>query len=307
MTRPKSIVLCVLVALTVGLIASATASATAPEFGRCIKKAKAEGAGYGDGKCTEAVGSGAKFEWSPGPGPKANFSAAERFIPTPPYKHCLRAREDEEAGDFEGAKKIYEQYGLTKEGCEVIIEKEEGKEPAIFETTGGLRTECGGVSTTGEYTGTKNVNNVKTVFTECLVSETELACSSAGAAAGEIVTTALKGELGIIKTEGVPKNNKIGLDLSASSGEVIAEFSCGIISGVAVKGSFIHQIKSNAMVLEENEKVTQRKGFQKPEKFEGEPVDVLLTSFGGGSPIQSGIGLRTRLTNEEKIEANSVV
>jgi hypothetical protein len=306
-TRPRSIVPCVLVALAVGLVASATASAAAPEFGRCIKKAKAEGAGYGDAKCTEAVGSGAKWEWSPGPGPKVNFSAAERFVPPPAYKHCLRAREDEEAGDFEGAKKIYEQYGLTKEACEVIIEKEEGKEPAIFETTSGLRTECGGVSTTGEYSGTKTVGNVKSVFTECLISETELTCNSAGAASGEIVTTALKGELGVIKTEGVPKNNKIGLDLSAASGEVIAEFSCGLITGIAVKGSFIHQIKSNTMLLEENEKVLQRKGFQKPEKFEGEPVDVLLTSFNGGTPIQSGIGLRTRLINEEKIEANSVV
>ena len=216
MTRPRSIVLCVLVALAVGLIASATASAAAPEFGRCIKKAKAEGAGYGDGKCTEAVGSGAKWEWSPGPGPKANFSAAERFVPPPTYKHCIRAREDEEAGDFEGAKKIYEQFGLSKELCEPIIEKEEGKEPAIFETTGGLRTECGGISTTGEYNGTKTVGNVKTVFTECVIAETELACSSTGAATGEIVTTALKGELGVIKAEGVPKNNKIGLDLVVS-------------------------------------------------------------------------------------------
>jgi hypothetical protein len=61
------------------------------------------------------------------------------------------------------------------------------------------------------------------------------------------------------RPEGVAKNNKIGLDLAAETGEVIAEFECGFFfTSIAVKGSFIHPVKANSMVLEENEKVTQR-------------------------------------------------
>ena len=226
MTRPRTIILCVLALLAVGLVASTTAFASAPEFGRCIKKAKAEGSGYGDAKCNEAVGSGAKYEWSPGPGPKAKFTAVERFVPTPTYKRCRKAQELEEEGNYAGAMKIYEEYGLSKEQCEKVLSEAEGKEPAIFETTSGLRTECAGVSTTGEYTGTKTVGNIATTFTECVVSETTLVCQSTGAAPGEIVTTNLKGELGVIKTEGVPKNNKIGVDLMATTGEVVFRKVC---------------------------------------------------------------------------------
>jgi hypothetical protein len=41
-----------------------------PEYGRCMKKAKVEGAGYSNAGCTTAIGSKAKYEWLPGPGPK---------------------------------------------------------------------------------------------------------------------------------------------------------------------------------------------------------------------------------------------
>ena len=61
--------LCLLVALTVGAIAVTSASATAPEYGRCLKKAKAEGKGYTSNKCTTAgEGTKAKYEWIPGAG-----------------------------------------------------------------------------------------------------------------------------------------------------------------------------------------------------------------------------------------------
>lgn len=307
MTRLRTIALCVLCALAVGLIAAATASAAAPEFGRCIKKAKAEGSGYSDSKCNEATGSAARYEWVAGPGSKPRFSAVERFVGTANYRRCLMAREDEEAGDLEGAKKIYEQFGLSKAICEPILAEAEGKEPVVIETTTGVRVECGAVSTTGEYAGAKTVGDVATVFTECAVSESSTTCQSAGAASGEVLTHTLNGELGVIKTEGVPKNNKIGLDLKATTGEVIAEFECGALTQITVTGSFIRQVRANVMFLEEDERVTQNKGFQKPEKFEAEPIDVLEMSFNHETPIQSGLGLLTRLTNEEKIEINSVV
>jgi hypothetical protein len=52
---------------------AATASAQAPEYGRCVQHA---GGKFTTSKCTtEAAGSGS-WEWEPGPGPKAHFSAA---------------------------------------------------------------------------------------------------------------------------------------------------------------------------------------------------------------------------------------
>lgn len=58
---------CLVAVLGMGAIAAASASAAAPEYGRCIKKAKAEGKGYTSSKCT-VVGEGtkAKYEWLPG-------------------------------------------------------------------------------------------------------------------------------------------------------------------------------------------------------------------------------------------------
>jgi hypothetical protein len=306
MRRLGIIGVCIMALLAVGGVSAASASAEAPEFGRCIKKAKAEGSGFSTGTCTAAVGSGAKFEWQAGPGPKAHFVSAARFVPTPLYTHCLKWSREREAGNEKIAQELLEKYGLTSEECEKVIKEEEGKEPAVLETTSGLRIECGGASSAGEYTGAKTIGNVVTTFTECEVAE-GVTCLSPGAKAGEIVSASLQGALGVIKAEGLPTNNKIGLDLFPTSGEVVAEIECGGLVKVVVTGSVIHLLNINKMLLEENEKMVQKKGSQKPEKFEGGPVDVLESSIGGGSPVQSGLGLLTRLTNEEKIEVNSVV
>ncbi|HEV7678619.1 MAG TPA: hypothetical protein VGQ42_08625 [Candidatus Dormibacteraeota bacterium] len=306
MRRLAMIGLCIAAMVAVGGVSAATAAAEAPEFGRCIKKAKAEGSGYSSANCTSFLGSGAKFEWQPGPGPNPRFTSAARFVPTPTYKHCLAWQREKEAGNEKGAMETLERYGLTAEGCEKTLKEEEGKEPAVLETVSGLRIECGGASSVGEYTGVKSVGNVVTTFTECEFNEI-FTCQSPGAKAGEIVSASLQGVLGVIKTEGLPANNKIGLDLQATIGETISEIECGSFFKVTVTGSVIHQISVNKMVLEENEKFIQKKGSQKPEKFEGLPADVLESTSAGGSPVQAGLGLLTRLTNDEKIEVSSIL
>ncbi len=61
--------LCLVVAFALGAVAATSALATAPEYGRCIKKAKAEGKGFTSNKCTAAAeGAKAKYEWIPGAG-----------------------------------------------------------------------------------------------------------------------------------------------------------------------------------------------------------------------------------------------
>jgi hypothetical protein len=60
--------LCVFATMAVSCAFAATgASAAAPEYGRCVKKAKAEGSGYTSSKCTVAgEGTKAKYEWLAG-------------------------------------------------------------------------------------------------------------------------------------------------------------------------------------------------------------------------------------------------
>jgi hypothetical protein len=66
MKRITIIGLCLVAVFAMSAIATATASAEAPEFGQCLKKAVAGGAGYSDSKCNKAVGIKAKYEWVPG-------------------------------------------------------------------------------------------------------------------------------------------------------------------------------------------------------------------------------------------------
>jgi hypothetical protein len=330
MSRLRMIGLCLVAVVAIGAVAAASASAEAPEYGRCIKKAKTEGAGFSDANCNSAVGAEGKYEWIAGPGPKAKFTSVERFLFSGKYTQCLRARGEEEiaeekrkqaetAPEPEKAKLIREaeehervaeekraKAKLNKAECEALIEEEHAKAPAVLQTVTGSTVTCGGVTSTGEYSGTKTVGNLVTTFTECSIGG--LACQSAGAEEGEIVTATLDGVLGVVqKEEPLTKTKvKIGLDLFPAEGTVVNEFNCSGF-GVVVTGSVIHEVKANKMVLTETEKFTQSKGKQKPESFEGQPADVLETSIFGGPNEQSGLTLKGELTNEEKIEINTVV
>ena len=155
--------LCVVAALAISVVAVATAAAEPPEFGRCVKKATKGGAGYSDGKCTEAVSSEAKYEWLPGPGPNAKFISEARFVETPLAKFCPLWKEALEAGETERAEELLRKHHLTKEECEGPIEKPD-KEPVLLETVHRERVECSGVIAYGEYTGPKTVSISSTTF-----------------------------------------------------------------------------------------------------------------------------------------------
>lgn len=208
----------------------------------------------------------------------------------------------------EKAKKKYEETELPspRSECPILIEDEaESAEPVVLETVSGLAVECEKLAGSGEYTSTKTVNKVNTTFTGCAVSETTLKCTSPGAAEGEIKPDSLKGELGVIKAEGKPINDEIGVDLTPEFGTTIAEFECAGVKA-KVTGSVIHEVVTNRMLAAENEKLFQRNGYQRPEKFEGQPADVLSVQIGEEEPEQAGMGLLSKLKNEEKIEVATV-
>jgi hypothetical protein len=68
----------VVVVAASALVLTASASAEAPEFGRCVKVAKGAGA-FKSANCTIPL-AGGNYEWMPGPGPAGKFTTS--LIPT---------------------------------------------------------------------------------------------------------------------------------------------------------------------------------------------------------------------------------
>jgi len=67
MKRMRIMGLCLVAAFAAAAVASTSAlAAPAPHYGTCVKKAKAEGAGFSDAGCTKPVASAAKYEWVKG-------------------------------------------------------------------------------------------------------------------------------------------------------------------------------------------------------------------------------------------------
>jgi hypothetical protein len=255
MKRMKLVGLSAIVGAALAAFVAAPAFATAPEFGRCLAKT---GGKFSDAGCTKPVGSGGKFEWNPGPGPKPNFHS-----------------------------KIKE---LTS---------------ATLETVGGTKITCKQEESPGVFKNAKEVGGVVAKFNECKVST--IPCNSAGAAAEEIVTSPLGGVLGVekVSTEG-PVKNKLAVELHSEAGN-IAEFNCGGLP-VVVKGSVLHPVSSNKMLIKATEKFAATKGEQKPSMFAGEKDDshILESNTNGGPFEEAGQTITAIATYEEKIEASTV-
>jgi len=341
MTRLKTLAICLLTVFAIGVVTAATASAAAPEFGRCVKKAKAEGSGYSNAGCTTATGAGAKYEWLSGS--TTTFTSEAREVEIGKAKKCLLWSEEIKRGNTKHAEELLIEWKITKAECETVVkahacwdeirkgepkeaeelgyttseceeayrgwQEEDLKEPVILETTSGSRVECLGLTASGEYSGTNTVSNVRTTFTGCELKlekaeKVGASCHSAAASAGEIVVNPLEGELGLITKQAEPVKDTAGIALFAASGP-IAEFACGTYS-IVVTGSVIHQVSVNKMLLEENEKFDQSKGNQSVENFYGGEQDVLTSTIDGFFKFKSGEALLTRLVNAQEVEVNTV-
>jgi hypothetical protein len=321
--------LCVVAAFAIAAAAAGTASAEAPEYGRCVKKAgKPSGAGFKNGSCTEAVGRKAHFEWVPGPGANAKFSSKGKIVYTTKYRQCSRALFEEEVAvkdrergfiveaemHEEKASQIYAAAGETKAGCEVLVEEETALSTAVIATGTGVKLKCAGVASHGEYSGPKTIADLTMTFTECSLKD-GAECTSPGAEEGEIVTSTLAGELGVIG-KFVTKKKKhvltlVGVDaVPAPPGTVVTEFNCAG-EEFKITGSVIRELRTNAMVTMTNEGFTQSAGIQYPGAFEGQPFDVLSSTITENGvetgPFQTGLGTKATVTNEEPIEVSTTL
>ena len=109
MKRIRIIGLCLVAMFAMSAVAAVPASAEAPEYGRCIKKAKKEGAGFSDAGCLKAVGTAATYEWQAGPGAKPKFTTkmttASATLETVKGTKVI-CKKEESAGEVTGTKTI---------------------------------------------------------------------------------------------------------------------------------------------------------------------------------------------------------
>ena len=176
---------------------------------------------------------------------------------------------------------------------------------ATLETLARTKVTCTGETSGGSYTGNGGIGGVVLTLTGCERSGQR--CSSTGAQAGEVVSSALEGVLGVEKLGAGAAENKIALDLfpAGRTGPVM-EFACAA-NTVSIRGSVIVPVTAGTMSLTRPLRFAASKGRQKPESFAGGPSDVLEQSLNGGAYEQVGLTLSSTQTSEEKLEVNPVV
>jgi len=179
-----------------------------------------------------------------------------------------------------------------------------------LETVSGTKITCKTEENHGaEILDTTHVGKVVAEFTGC---ETNAIPCQSGATSGKIVTKSLSGgigveKVGIVEGKEVDAKNKVASELHGETGPNLAEFNCGGLP-VVVHGSLLHPAKSNAMVLTATEKFVAKAGEQKPDKYQGGPVDehTLESNTNGGPFEEAGQTITALVTFEEKTEINTL-
>jgi hypothetical protein len=264
MTLAKAVGACLVILFAVSAAAASSASAQAPEYGRCLKAGKVgkvyDGEFENSGCTKKSAAKTGKFEWHP---------------------------------------------GVVKAGQTTV-----NTTGATLETVNKLGYHCTSESSTGEYSGTKEVKNIILKFKGC--ESGGFVCTSPGHEAGELETKTLEGVVEF--EEGGKTKLKTVFDLSpVGKTGLLIEFTCTDISAVKWEGSILVPVTPNKMLLEDEMKYISKKGHQKPEEYEnaaGEVLkDVLTQEFveKGKGLEQMGWNLTTKLKNEEKLELNAVV
>jgi hypothetical protein len=182
--------LMLVVAWCVAVGPTADASASAPEFGRCLKQSTKSLSNYDSAKCVKTAGedvgteaeklSKGNYQWFPGV-LKTKFTAS------------------------------------VKEGT-----------IATLETVAGTKIICKGGAGGGEYTGLKSVGGIVLRFTGCETAGGQ--CNSAGELSGKVTTNELSGVLGIWQTGTTKTKDKPGIVFKPTTGETLVEFSCAGLS-----------------------------------------------------------------------------
>jgi len=118
MKRVRMMGLCVAAVFALGAVVVASASAAAPEFGRCVKTAKGAGK-FSNAGCTKEKAPGS-YEWLPGPGPEPSWTASSvgKMTLETVNKVKLTCAGASESGSTSSYRTI--KASLTLTGCEAF-------------------------------------------------------------------------------------------------------------------------------------------------------------------------------------------
>ena len=173
---------------------------------------------------------------------------------------------------------------------------------ATLETVARQRIVCESFTGSGEYTSSK-AERLQVSFKGCHAAG--IACQSAGAAAAEIVVSALEGELGYVKQEAVPPS--VGFVFRPVPPEPgLRDVRMRCAADRARHGSRRRRrrvaLAVDRMATTRALKFNQGKGRQKPEALEGGAPALLLTSLAGRAFEPSGIDAEDSVIGEEAVE-----
>jgi hypothetical protein len=241
------------------------------------------------------IGLPASVEYNPGP-------------PLPALGRCVRAGVAK-TGEWEGSRCVGFAHG--KGGYDFLpgpgaARKLTGRFGAVtLETTTKAKIACSGGSAQGEYTGSEGLTTTLTL-TGCERASDHQPCQSVGGASGQVVTNALRGQLGLISSAATPV---VGLDLASQPSLATFECTSAGVAGrelLALQGSVIGRlVKIDEMVTGFTVTYSARSGRQAVESFEGGAADTLLTTTVGGASEPTGLTATLTISSEEPLEVKA--
>jgi hypothetical protein len=268
MGRARIIGMSLAVVFASGALMVGSASAAAPEFGRCLKVAPKSLGNFDSAKCTKTAGEDAGTE-------------AEKL----------------KKGNYQWFPGVVNNKFTTKLEAGTFM---------VFESVAGGKAYCSSETGAGEYASPTEVAKLVLKFSGC--ENSKVGCESSGAGDDHITTASLAGSLGYETiTEDTPAKDKLALELHAEGGGNVVEFNCAGLSYV-IRGSVLHRVTANAMKLTTTERFRASRGIQKPDHFAGGVAGehVLELSLNSQPFAQVGLTMTETLTNEEKVEASAV-
>jgi len=254
---------CIVAALVLSAIVVASAAAEAPEYGRCEKAPK--------------VG-------------KKYTGKYDNAACTPPKTELEKKAVEKGEGKFEWHAGVVKVKQMSKGG------------KGILEEAGKYAVGCESETSSGEYSGPKQVKHLIVKFKKC--EAPGLVCTSEGHEKGELETRSLEGRV-VWENE---KLHKTALDLFPEGGGGFIEFNCGGTLTVAVRGSILVPVAADKMSTTVTLKYVGKKGVQKLQDYEEGGVkikDVLEANFAGAGFVQASQSITSTVTNEEKLELNA--
>jgi hypothetical protein len=254
----------------------------------------------------------------------------------PEFGRCKKV-----VGEMVGSRTVYHGHyansGCTKASPEVKgkyewfpgVEKTKfkatSKGKVLFETVDGKKISCTSEEEAGEYATSKLEEPVVFTFKGCNFEEKHgykvsfgpFPATSEGRAEGEIVTEPTECELGVgVSATGVTQaKGQLALTCAEEQEFMWLKWKAPAYLGeteveLCITGWWIFATKANSMSMSATLTSKQSKGKQKIAKIVESPLpnEYLESRLNrSGSFEQMGLGLTSEQTNEEAVEANSVV